>query len=151
MFGWDSEATARASVSNRPRATASLRQRVGNDLDRDLALQSRIAGAIHLAHAPCTEQTDDFVCANSTSGLGRHVVRHYRCERSASIQAPRAISPAHIAQSQRYGWHATRRLSRRSGWDCSLQRLSGLRRSRHLRWQPSHDALSASESSMILS
>jgi len=60
-----------------------VRQRVGNDLDRDVALQSRMAGAINLAHAACTKQAEDFVCAYSTSGLGCHVVRHYRCESSA--------------------------------------------------------------------
>jgi hypothetical protein len=52
-----------------------VRQRVGDDLDRDVALQSRIAGAVHLAHSAGTEQVEDFVRANSTAGLGRHAVR----------------------------------------------------------------------------
>jgi hypothetical protein len=52
-----------------------VRQRVGDDLDRDVALQPRIAGAIHLAHPAGTEQVEDLVRANSTAGLGRHAVR----------------------------------------------------------------------------
>ena len=36
-------------------------ERVGQNLDRDLALQPRVARAIHLAHAACAEQRDDFV------------------------------------------------------------------------------------------
>ena len=37
------------------------RERSGEHLDGNHPVEPRIAGAIHLAHAACAEQADDFV------------------------------------------------------------------------------------------
>ncbi len=39
------------------------------NLDRHVAAEAGVAGAIHLTHAAGSEQTDDFVAANTGSGL----------------------------------------------------------------------------------
>ena len=44
------------------------RERVGQDLDRDVAIELRIAGAIHLAHAPGAKGGQDFVGAEAGAG-----------------------------------------------------------------------------------
>ena len=53
---------------------------VGNggeqDLDRDLAIQLRIARAIHLAHAAGAQQGDDLVRAEAGAGAEGHAVTH---------------------------------------------------------------------------
>ncbi len=48
------------------------RKRVREDLDRDLALQPRIACAIHLAHPAASDQRDDFERPESRSTSQRH-------------------------------------------------------------------------------
>ncbi len=45
---------------------------LGEDLDRDVALQARVTGAVDLAHAPRGEQLHDLVRAESRAGLKRH-------------------------------------------------------------------------------
>ena len=40
------------------------------DLDRDVAAEARIAGAIHLSHPSCAEERDDLVSADTRAGLG---------------------------------------------------------------------------------
>ena len=44
----------------------------GENLDRDLALQARVTGAVDLAHAPRAEQPHDLVRAESRACLERH-------------------------------------------------------------------------------
>ena len=48
------------------------RERVGQDFDRDLALQPRIFRAIHLAHAARAEKRDDLISAESSAGGEAH-------------------------------------------------------------------------------
>ena len=63
---------ARASCSKRRRRSASPGERDGQDLDRDLAPQARVVGAIDLAHSAGTQGGDDFVRAQSASREWRH-------------------------------------------------------------------------------
>jgi hypothetical protein len=42
-------------------------EQVGEDLDRDVAVQLRVAGAIHLAHSARAEQGHNFVRAEPLS------------------------------------------------------------------------------------
>ena len=60
--------------------SGSLRERVGQNLERDVALQSRVAGAIHLAHAARAERRNDFVRAESSAGIERHSQADYSRE-----------------------------------------------------------------------
>ncbi len=45
---------------------------LGQDLERDVAIQLRIARAIHLAHAARPEQAQDFVCAKPCTRRQSH-------------------------------------------------------------------------------
>ena len=45
------------------------RERVRQDFDRDVAIQLRIAGAIHLAHTPGPKGGKDFVRAKACAGV----------------------------------------------------------------------------------
>ena len=57
----------------------------GDDLGGHLTAQSRIAGAIHLAHSAFPEQADDFVGADTrTDSDGHAQVADYTHPRSAS-------------------------------------------------------------------
>ena len=44
------------------------RERVGQDLDRDVAIQLGVARAIHLAHAAFADRRGDFVDAEAGAG-----------------------------------------------------------------------------------
>ena len=44
-----------------PQAVGVLRDEGRQNLDRDLALQAQIAGAIDLAHAACTQQAEHLI------------------------------------------------------------------------------------------
>ena len=68
MFGWFSEASICASRWNRARRSGSLANDVGQDLDRDVAIQLRVARAIDLAHAAGADRHDDFVRAEASAG-----------------------------------------------------------------------------------
>ena len=46
--------------------------RVGEHFDRDLAIEPRIPGPVHLAHAAGAEQRDDFVRTETGTGRQRH-------------------------------------------------------------------------------
>jgi hypothetical protein len=48
------------------------RQRIGEDLDRDVAIQPRVPRTVHLAHPACTKHTDDFVLSKPEPGGERH-------------------------------------------------------------------------------
>ena len=71
MFGWFSEASTSASRWKRARRSASVAKDRA-ELDRDLALQLRIRGATHLAHAAHTDLGDDFIGAEAGAGCQRH-------------------------------------------------------------------------------
>ena len=47
-------------------------EEVGQDLDRDVAIELRIAGAIHLAHSPGTDGGDDLVGAHLDARAHAH-------------------------------------------------------------------------------
>ena len=47
-------------------------EHLGQDLDRDVAIQAGVAGAIHLAHAPLTQLPDDGVHAEAHVDVQRH-------------------------------------------------------------------------------
>src|SRR3989442_6299022 len=51
---------------------AVLTRRGRQHLDRDLAVQPRVAGAIDLAHSPRTERGDDLVGAEAGAGEEPH-------------------------------------------------------------------------------
>ena len=64
---------ARASRSKR---FAELRiggERLGQDLDRDNAIETRVARFVDLAHAARAERRDDLVRAETGAGGKRHV------------------------------------------------------------------------------
>jgi len=52
--------------------TLGIGNLLGEDLDRDLAVQPGVAGAVDLAHAPRAEQPHDLVRAESRACLERH-------------------------------------------------------------------------------
>jgi hypothetical protein len=52
---------------------ADLQESTGKHFDRDLAIESRIARAIHLAHAAGANGRDDFVVTELGPGCQRHV------------------------------------------------------------------------------
>ena len=56
MFGWLSDASTCASRSKRARRSGSAANASGQDLERDVALQLRVARAIDLAHAAGAER-----------------------------------------------------------------------------------------------
>ena len=68
MFGWFSEARTSASRWNRASRSAIAGEGLGQDLDRDVAIQLRVARAIHLAHAAGPEGREDFVGAEASAG-----------------------------------------------------------------------------------
>ena len=72
MFGWFSAAAARASCSNRWRRSASAENAIGQDLDRDVATQPRVARAVDVAHAARANQRDDFIGAEPRAGGEGH-------------------------------------------------------------------------------
>ena len=54
-------------------AIGIVREGLGQHLDRDVAIQPRIARAIDLAHAARAEQRQDFICAETSAGREGHV------------------------------------------------------------------------------
>ena len=48
------------------------RDRVGEDLDCNRAIQSRVAGTIDFAHAAGAERRDDFICPESSTDRQGH-------------------------------------------------------------------------------
>ena len=49
-------------------------ERLGQNLQRDVALQSRIASPIHLAHAAAANQLDDFIDADASARRKGHLI-----------------------------------------------------------------------------
>ena len=68
MFGWFSDASVCASRVNRASRSGSLAKRVGQDLERDIAIQLRVARAIDLSHAAFADRRGDFVDAEAGAG-----------------------------------------------------------------------------------
>ena len=66
----------RARLAREPLGELGVR-----DLDRDVAIQARIAGAIHLAHAARADQRLNFVGTESVAGSKRHGGGFYRGSR----------------------------------------------------------------------
>ena len=50
-------------------------EQLGQDLERDIAIQFPVASPIHLAHTASPERTDDFVRAEPGAGCEHHKVR----------------------------------------------------------------------------
>ena len=73
MFGCESAATAFASRSKRASASSSSARRRGEDLDRHLAVEPRVARAVDLAHAAGTEGRDDLVGSEALAGGEAHL------------------------------------------------------------------------------
>jgi hypothetical protein len=66
------------------------RERVGQNFNRHLALQPRIARAIHLAHTACANERDDFVRAESRPRIQCHrSIRNLPTRQSANLPMPR--------------------------------------------------------------
>ena len=117
MFGWFSEANRRASRSKRARRSGSAVQ-IGQDLDRHVATEVRVVGAIHLAHAASAEGTRDSGTARTGSPPSSRCERDPR-RRRRPLQGPQCA-----------GWElpAGRRQVR---WRCRLptairRRLEGV-------------------------
>ena len=72
MCGWSSAATARASRSKRARRSGSPATFTRQDLDRDGAIEPRVAGFVDLAHAASAKRAEDFVWAESGAGGKGH-------------------------------------------------------------------------------
>ena len=53
------------------------RERLGQDLDGDIAIELRVAGSVHLAHAPFADLRGDFVNAEACAGGEGHSLRDY--------------------------------------------------------------------------
>ena len=69
MCGWLSRGGWRALRARRAGALASGRGRgsLRKHLERDLASEPRVAGAVDLAHPPRADQRDDFVRAKTSA------------------------------------------------------------------------------------
>src|SRR5580658_5553445 len=63
-------------------ALAELR---GGDFDRDVAIQPRVSGAIHLSHAASAEGRKDFVGTESVARRERHLNDAAKFTRSRKI------------------------------------------------------------------
>ena len=68
MFGWFSDEIVFASRSKRARNCWFCAKRGGEDLDRDVAPEARVATAIDLAHAAGADGRDDLVRTEAGSG-----------------------------------------------------------------------------------
>ena len=68
MCGWLRLETVFASRSKRARTSADATEVLGQHLDRDVAAEAGVAGAVHLAHAAGAERTTDLVGAETGAG-----------------------------------------------------------------------------------
>ncbi len=68
MLGWFSDASVCASRV-KPREPIGISgEGVGQDLERDVAIELRVAGPIHLSHAAFADLRGDFVDAEARAG-----------------------------------------------------------------------------------
>ena len=63
-------------VSKPPQALGIRCQRFGQNLDGDVSLEPRISRSVHLAHAACSEERNDLVGTESSSGRKGLLKRH---------------------------------------------------------------------------
>jgi len=71
--GGDVRMMQRLRFAFEPRQPIAIEcERVGKNLDRDVALQLRIAGAVDLAHSAGPQRTDDLIWADSDTGGETH-------------------------------------------------------------------------------
>ena len=61
-------------------AVSVVSKKVGQDFDGDVALQARVARAIHLAHSTCAKGFDNFVLPEHRSGSQGHGMGEYTSE-----------------------------------------------------------------------
>ena len=66
------------------------RERVGQDFDRDVAIELRIARAIHLAHAACADVRDDFIDAEARAGAEGQTLVDYTGAKTILVACPLA-------------------------------------------------------------
>ena len=59
-------------------AVGVVGERVGQDLQRDIATEPRVACAVDLAHPTDAEEGQNLVCAESGAGLKGHGIRGVR-------------------------------------------------------------------------
>ena len=91
MCGWLSDETVLASRSKRARTSGFDERCWRQHLDRDLASEPRVAGAIHLAHAAGAERGDDLVGAEAGTG-GEGMPGNLPYSRAARRPANRSVS-----------------------------------------------------------
>ena len=72
MFGWLSEEAARASCSKRPMRLGVGGELLGQELDRDVAVQVVVARAPDLAHPPRTQPGEKLVASEPHADGGGH-------------------------------------------------------------------------------
>ena len=72
MCGWLSAASSCASRAKRAPPLRIGDEDVRQDLDRDVAIELRIAGAIDLAHSAGAERAEDLVRTEARAGAQRH-------------------------------------------------------------------------------
>ena len=62
-----------ARLALKPLSPVAVTRAIAADhLDRDVAAQACVAGAEHLAHAPCTQRANQFIRAEPDTGIERH-------------------------------------------------------------------------------
>jgi hypothetical protein len=72
MFGW-LRAEARLRLLQQPAAPRLVARQLGRQqLDRDLAAEARVAGAVDLAHAPRSEEREHLIRSEPRAGRNRH-------------------------------------------------------------------------------
>ena len=87
MFGWFSADASVASRSSRSSEDRRRRSTPADDLQRDLATEPRIEGAIDLTHAAGAEQRADVVGAEGRAdGRALDPERDPRCVGSVGIE-----------------------------------------------------------------
>ena len=93
-----SEERASAPRERSARDGRGLRKRPTADLERHLAIQASVTGAVHLAHSADAKRSDELVETDGASRLERHVISaglcHDRRGLSAKATTQRANLPA---------------------------------------------------------
>ena len=74
MLGWFSEASTCASRWNRASRSGSART-IGQDLQRDIAIELRVMRAPDLAHAAFAEQARHLIGTDTGAGADGHSAR----------------------------------------------------------------------------
>ena len=77
MFGWLSEASDLRFALESREPIRVVGERVGQDFQRDVAFELRVARAIDLAHASGADGGDDFIRAETRAGSEGQGCRDY--------------------------------------------------------------------------